>query len=168
MRFLFSGFLISFIAYLSQMQRFRHDISYMIKLVHFWNFFFFLTYFVDVLPGDAIVAADSPVGRLGLTVCYDLRFPELYQLLRFQHQAQVFVVMTHLIPTNNSFLFCAYCALSFTASRDLMSCNSSFWMVIYKGFIGTVSIHNGNRGGPLGNPSSCSCNWDTVLRTQMA
>ncbi|XP_020085651.1 nitrilase-like protein 2 [Ananas comosus] len=42
--------------------------------------------------GDAIVAADSPVGRLGLTVCYDLRFPELYQLLRFQHQAQVLLV----------------------------------------------------------------------------
>ena len=25
------------------------------------------------LPGDALVAADSPVGRLGLTVCYDVR-----------------------------------------------------------------------------------------------
>lgn len=34
---------------------------------------------------------DTPVGRLGLTVCYDLRFPELYQQLRFRHQAQVHV-----------------------------------------------------------------------------
>ncbi|XP_008792618.2 deaminated glutathione amidase, chloroplastic/cytosolic isoform X1 [Phoenix dactylifera] len=42
--------------------------------------------------GDKIVVEDSPIGRLGLTVCYDLRFPELYQLLRFQHQAQVFLV----------------------------------------------------------------------------
>jgi predicted amidohydrolase len=25
------------------------------------------------LPGDTLVAADSPVGRLGLTVCYDVR-----------------------------------------------------------------------------------------------
>ncbi|BBG97875.1 Nitrilase/cyanide hydratase and apolipoprotein N-acyltransferase family protein, partial [Prunus dulcis] len=40
-------------------------------------------------PGKNVVAADSPVGRLGLTVCYDLRFPELYQQLRFQHEAQV-------------------------------------------------------------------------------
>ncbi|XP_039136158.1 deaminated glutathione amidase, chloroplastic/cytosolic-like isoform X5 [Dioscorea cayenensis subsp. rotundata] len=40
-------------------------------------------------PGDDIVVEDSPVGRLGLTVCYDIRFPELYQLLRFQHNAQV-------------------------------------------------------------------------------
>ena len=35
-------------------------------------------------PGDAIVAVDSPIGRLGVTVCYDLRFPELYQRLRFE------------------------------------------------------------------------------------
>lgn len=39
--------------------------------------------------GNDIVAEDSPVGRLGLTVCYDLRFPELYEQLRFQHNAQV-------------------------------------------------------------------------------
>lgn len=32
--------------------------------------------------GEQIVVADTPVGRLGLSVCYDLRFPELYTLLR--------------------------------------------------------------------------------------
>ncbi|KAI3874484.1 hypothetical protein MKX03_004814 [Papaver bracteatum] len=42
--------------------------------------------------GKNIVVIDSPVGRLGLTVCYDLRFPELYQRLRYQHQAQVLLV----------------------------------------------------------------------------
>ena len=31
------------------------------------------------LPGEALVLADTPVGRLGLSVCYDLRFPELYR-----------------------------------------------------------------------------------------
>lgn len=40
-------------------------------------------------PGKDIVAVDSPIGRLGLTVCYDLRFPEIYQQLRFNHEAQV-------------------------------------------------------------------------------
>ncbi|XP_024024737.1 nitrilase-like protein 2 isoform X1 [Morus notabilis] len=39
--------------------------------------------------GKNVVTVDSPVGRLGLTVCYDLRFPDLYQNLRFQHDAQV-------------------------------------------------------------------------------
>lgn len=29
-------------------------------------------------PGDTAVAVDLPWGRLGLTICYDVRFPELY------------------------------------------------------------------------------------------
>lgn len=36
----------------------------------------------DYAFGSQVVVADTPVGRLGLTVCYDLRFPELYSLLR--------------------------------------------------------------------------------------
>ncbi|MCQ4346093.1 carbon-nitrogen hydrolase family protein [Pseudomonas stutzeri] len=36
----------------------------------------------DFLHGERLVLADTPVGRLGLTVCYDLRFPELYGALR--------------------------------------------------------------------------------------
>ncbi|WP_027823277.1 carbon-nitrogen hydrolase family protein [Laribacter hongkongensis] len=32
-------------------------------------------------PGDSPVAVDTPLGRLGLSVCYDLRFPELYRHL---------------------------------------------------------------------------------------
>lgn len=32
-------------------------------------------------PGRQTVVADSAVGRLGLSVCYDLRFPNLYQQL---------------------------------------------------------------------------------------
>ena len=31
--------------------------------------------------GDEIVVVESPAGRLGLTICYDLRFPELYREL---------------------------------------------------------------------------------------
>lgn len=29
-------------------------------------------------PGDDIVVVDTPVGKLGLTVCYDIRFPGLF------------------------------------------------------------------------------------------
>ena len=32
-------------------------------------------------PGHEVVVVDTPVGRLGLSVCYDLRFPELYRQL---------------------------------------------------------------------------------------
>ncbi|HRF10334.1 MAG TPA: carbon-nitrogen hydrolase family protein [Xanthobacteraceae bacterium] len=32
-------------------------------------------------PGEIAVTADLPFGRLGLTICYDLRFPALYRAL---------------------------------------------------------------------------------------
>jgi deaminated glutathione amidase len=34
-----------------------------------------------VTPGESVVVADTPVGRLGMSVCYDMRFPELYRTL---------------------------------------------------------------------------------------
>ena len=34
-----------------------------------------------VTAGDSLVVADTPVGRLGMSVCYDMRFPELYRAL---------------------------------------------------------------------------------------
>ena len=34
-----------------------------------------------VEPGDRVVTAETALGRIGLTVCYDLRFPELYRRL---------------------------------------------------------------------------------------
>jgi predicted amidohydrolase len=33
----------------------------------------------SIAGGDEIVVADTPWGGLGLTICYDLRFPELYR-----------------------------------------------------------------------------------------
>jgi nitrilase len=35
----------------------------------------------SVRPGTTPVCVDTPVGRLGLAVCYDLRFPELFRRL---------------------------------------------------------------------------------------
>jgi predicted amidohydrolase len=34
--------------------------------------------------GEQIVVVDTPVGRLGLAVCYDIRFPELFRALSTQ------------------------------------------------------------------------------------
>lgn len=44
------------------------------------------------VPGKELVACDSPAGRLGVTVCYDLRFPEMYQLLAWHLGAQIMLV----------------------------------------------------------------------------
>ncbi|MDE2261529.1 MAG: carbon-nitrogen hydrolase family protein [Gammaproteobacteria bacterium] len=35
----------------------------------------------NVAPGSAPVVVETPVGRLGLSVCYDVRFPELFRRL---------------------------------------------------------------------------------------
>lgn len=34
-----------------------------------------------ILPGEQTVVVDTPFGRLGLAVCYDLRFPELFRAM---------------------------------------------------------------------------------------
>ena len=34
-----------------------------------------------IQPGNSVVVVDSPFGRLGLSICYDLRFPELYRAM---------------------------------------------------------------------------------------
>jgi nitrilase len=36
---------------------------------------------VSVRPGTSPVCVDTPAGRLGMAVCYDLRFPELFRRL---------------------------------------------------------------------------------------
>ncbi len=33
-------------------------------------------------PGDMPVTVDTPFGRIGLSICYDLRFPELYRAMK--------------------------------------------------------------------------------------
>ncbi|MFZ2315183.1 MAG: carbon-nitrogen hydrolase family protein [Gammaproteobacteria bacterium] len=35
-------------------------------------------------PGTDLVVVDTPVGKLGLGVCYDIRFPEMFRLLQEQ------------------------------------------------------------------------------------
>ena len=35
----------------------------------------------SMYPGDDPAAVDTPAGRVGLTICYDVRFPELYRTL---------------------------------------------------------------------------------------
>lgn len=46
----------------------------------------------DVGVSVQLVVCDSPAGRLGLTVCYDLRFPEVYQTLTWAMGAKVLLV----------------------------------------------------------------------------
>ncbi|MDF1521652.1 MAG: carbon-nitrogen hydrolase family protein [Trueperaceae bacterium] len=42
-------------------------------------------------PGGEVVVADTAFGRVGLTICYDVRFPELYRALAIAGARIVFV-----------------------------------------------------------------------------
>ena len=44
------------------------------------------------VPGRKLAAVDTPLGRLGLGVCYDLRFPEFFRALALRHRCEVFAV----------------------------------------------------------------------------
>ena len=44
-----------------------------------------------ILPGDEIVTAEIDGHTVGLTICYDLRFPELYRLLALRGAEVLFV-----------------------------------------------------------------------------
>lgn len=37
-----------------------------------------------ILPGDKIVVLQTPFGKLGVGVCYDVRFPEMFRLMQSQ------------------------------------------------------------------------------------
>lgn len=41
--------------------------------------------------GDRVVSAETEIGHLGMTICYDLRFPELFRLLALQGSEVIFV-----------------------------------------------------------------------------
>lgn len=49
--------------------------------------------------GDHPVAADTPWGRLGLSICYDLRFPDLYRALSDAGAVMLAVPAAFTVPT---------------------------------------------------------------------
>jgi predicted amidohydrolase len=52
-----------------------------------------------IKPGDETVVVDHELGKLGLTICYDLRFPELYQSISAQGAEIVFVPAAFFLHT---------------------------------------------------------------------
>lgn len=55
-----------------------------------------------VLPGREAVIADTPVGKLGLSVCYDMRFPELYRELVSQGAEWLAMPAAFTVPTGRA------------------------------------------------------------------
>ena len=55
-----------------------------------------------VMPGSRCVIADTPVGKLGLSVCYDMRFPELYRELVLQGAEWLAMPAAFTVPTGRA------------------------------------------------------------------
>jgi predicted amidohydrolase len=55
-----------------------------------------------VTPGRELVIADTPAGKLGLSVCYDMRFPELYRELVSQGAEWLAMPAAFTVPTGRA------------------------------------------------------------------
>jgi len=55
-----------------------------------------------VTPGRELVLADTPAGKLGLSVCYDMRFPELYRELVSQGAEWLAMPAAFTVPTGRA------------------------------------------------------------------
>ena len=53
-------------------------------------------------PGEATALVDTPVGRLGLSICYDLRFPALYQALSEAGATVLAIPAAFTVPTGQA------------------------------------------------------------------
>jgi len=55
-----------------------------------------------VRPGDGAVVAKTPWGPLGLTVCYDIRFPQLYRALARAGAVMIAIPAAFTVPTGEA------------------------------------------------------------------
>jgi predicted amidohydrolase len=53
-------------------------------------------------PGEHAVVADTPAGRLGLSICYDLRFPDLYRALTDAGSQILAIPAAFTVPTGRA------------------------------------------------------------------
>ncbi len=53
-------------------------------------------------PGEEVVAVDTPWGRMGLSVCYDLRFPDLYRALTNAGATMLLMPAAFTVPTGEA------------------------------------------------------------------
>lgn len=55
-----------------------------------------------IRPGSDVVTVDTPVGRLGLAVCYDMRFPELFRRMSAEGATWFTLPSAFTVPTGRA------------------------------------------------------------------
>jgi deaminated glutathione amidase len=53
-------------------------------------------------PGEAVVTVDTPVGRLGMAICYDVRFPALFEALGRARCDAIRIPAAFTVPTGKA------------------------------------------------------------------
>ena len=53
-------------------------------------------------PGDAVATVETPAGRLGLTICYDIRFPALFEILGAKNCDIIAIPAAFTVPTGEA------------------------------------------------------------------
>ncbi|AXU20685.1 nitrilase [Novosphingobium sp. THN1] len=53
-------------------------------------------------PGDAVVTVETPLGRLGLAICYDIRFPALFEELGRRRCDAIRIPAAFTVPTGKA------------------------------------------------------------------
>lgn len=53
-------------------------------------------------PGDEIICFDSPFGKIGLAICYDIRFPDLFKKLITQGAEIIALPAAFTVPTGTA------------------------------------------------------------------
>lgn len=56
----------------------------------------------SIVPGGQVVMIDTPVGKLGLAICYDVRFPELFRELSAQGAQVCVLPSAFTVPTGRA------------------------------------------------------------------
>jgi nitrilase len=56
----------------------------------------------NIAPGSTVVTVETPAGRVGLSVCYDIRFPELYRRMAAEGASWFVVPAAFTVPTGRA------------------------------------------------------------------
>lgn len=78
-------------------------------------------------PGSDVVVIDSPVGKLGLSICYDVRFPELFRQLRAQGAEVILVPAAFTHRTGAAHWEVLLRARAIETQCVVLACNQCGW-----------------------------------------
>lgn len=72
-------------------------------------------------PGDTVVTVETPAGRLGLAICYDVRFPALFEELGQRRCDLIAIPAAFTVPTGKAHWHLLQCARAVEASAYVVA-----------------------------------------------